>query len=879
MKRRGCPRVPVAEHLTSIRIEETRGVVREREPVRIGVPIPRGMVADALDCSLTGPHGEELPHQCRLLARWPDRSVKWLLVDALVSVAAGQQFDLSLWRHPGGGTPAPQGLTLQRSGDSVLIETGAAECRIDARSGGGVPSVRFGDEGLISGGRLVLRMADGAERLPRIRRIEVEEVGPVRATVCIEVDFDLGRSRASLFLRSRLSFFAGTAVVRQEVLVRNSRAALHPGGVWDLGDPGSLRFADLSLHLACAQPVREMSWSIGDAGSGQRGSWPGVVIYQDSSGGENWDSPNHIDASGALSARHRGYRVTAAGARGPEILDEGDRASPFAQAMVGGGWVAVTVEGFWQNFPKALRVGRESLSVGLFPGESAAGFELQGGEQKRHVVWWELGLPRQVPSVSALRYPLQVSLDPDWVERSRTVPWFAAPTPDEDSRCTGYVASIVDGPNSFVRKRERVDEYGWRSFGDLYADHEAVHHRGPKPLVSHYNNQYDFVFGALSQFLRTGDGRWWALLKDAAQHTIDIDIYHTQEDRAAYNGGMFWHTDHYKEAATCGHRTYSRHNGGSGYGGGPSNEHNYTSGLLLYYYLTGDPEAAAAVRELAHWVIAMDDGGLNLFGLVDAGPTGLASRTVDDDYHGPGRGAGNSVNAVLDAYHLARERCFLVKAEELIQRCIHPADDIGQHKLDEPEYRWSYLVFLQVLGKYLDLKQELGEMDYGFHYAREGLVHYARWMALNEVPYKAVLHKMLIPTETWPAQDIRKCHVFHLAAKWSAPGDRESFAERAGYFFGRCLNDLLSFETAYLTRPLVILSVYGHAHAYYCRHGAGLQRDWKHDHCFGQPAGFVPQRARVGGELRRKLRMARAELVRLLRDKGGSLRRRSPGSS
>ena len=146
-------------------------------------------------------------------------------------------------------------------------------------------------------------------------------------------------------------------------------------------------------------------------------------------------------------------------------------------------------------------------------------------------------------------------------------------------------------------------------------DHEAVNHKGPAALVSHYNNQYDFIYGAFVHFLRTRDPRWHQLMVEAARHTIDIDIYHTDQDKAAYNGGLFWHTDHYKDAASCTHRTYSRQNGGSGYGGGPSNEHNYTSGLLHYYYLTGDPEARLAVLELSKWVVDMDDGSANTSGV------------------------------------------------------------------------------------------------------------------------------------------------------------------------------------------------------------------------------------------------------------------------
>ena len=64
------------------------------------------------------------------------------------------------------------------------------------------------------------------------------------------------------------------------------------------------------------------------------------------------------------------------------------------------------------------------------------------------------------------------------------MPWLSAAAHDEDSRCASYVTSIVEGPGSFLHKRERVDEYGWRYVGDLYADYEAAQRRGPKPMSS-----------------------------------------------------------------------------------------------------------------------------------------------------------------------------------------------------------------------------------------------------------------------------------------------------------------------------------------------------------------------------------------------------------
>merc|ERR1712000_180129 len=120
------------------------------------------------------------------------------------------------------------------------------------------------------------------------------------------------------------------------------------------------------------------------------------------------------------------------------------------------------------------------------------------------------------------------------------------------------------------------------------------------------------IYGFARQFARTGDTRWFELMDDLARHVTDIDIYHTEEDRAEYHGGLFWHTDHYLDAHTATHRTFTRYNDTSSTpgqtGGGPASEHCYTTGLLYHYYLTGTEASRDAVLELAHWMIATHEG-------------------------------------------------------------------------------------------------------------------------------------------------------------------------------------------------------------------------------------------------------------------------------
>src|SRR6185436_8422903 len=118
-------------------------------------------------------------------------------------------------------------------------------------------------------------------------------------------------------------------------------------------------------------------------------------------------------------------------------------------------------------------------------------------------------------------------------------------------------------------------------------------------------------------------------------------------------------------------------------------------------------------------------------------------------------------------------------------------------------------------------------------------------------------------------------HVFHVAARYAPPAEAERFTARAAYFFERCMTDLLSFPTAHLTRPQVILCVYGVVHGYYLRdpHIAQLPPEPRYD--FGQPAAFETQRGRLKSTLRRKLSVTAAELRRLLGDRMRSLFKRS----
>ena len=291
---------------------------------------------------------------------------------------------------------------------------------------------------------------------------------------------------------------------------------------------------------------------------------------------------------------------------------------------------------FWQNFPKAIEASGGALSLRLFPRQCPDGHELQGGEQKTHtfVVAFDRDLVSEQPLAWA-REPLLARASPSDYCASAAVSYLMPAEPNPADPHSLLINAAIDGDDTFRVKRERIDQYGWRHFGDLYADHEAVRHKGPQPLVSHYNNQYDAIAGCTYQFMRTGDPRWWTALSGLAAHVADIDVYHTDADKAAYNHGLFWHTSHYVDAGRATHRSYPRLDGVGG--GGPSNEHNYARGMMLHHFLTGDAIAAAPQSAWRNGWIAMDDGGATIFRWLSRSATGLASSTFSPAYHGPER--------------------------------------------------------------------------------------------------------------------------------------------------------------------------------------------------------------------------------------------------
>ena len=769
---------------------------------KTGVPLPKGQVTSLSQLKF---YSSEQEYECfaRPLSFWQDGSIKWINLGFFHSSLSDKSYELQIVEtaksQPSLGNSE---LQYQVNEKQLSISTSSFHFEVDLES---LVLKSFSNDKQQDNfelnsiaGNLFVNNQPGFGKLDRsnFRALTDLNSGLVSAVELeLEGFFDYSTDKQQLRYKTIIAFFYSLAFIKIETTLHNPNAAKHPNGIWDLGDPSSEYIDDFSFKLNLNdtnkyyyKPETCIDWK--PVGS--------IQITQHSSGGSNWQSPVHVDKDNKVALTTKGYLTSS-----DNVMTVGERASPTFYASNG---VGLSCENFWQNFPKSISLSENDLHLHLFPSCDTPQ-ELQGGEKKTHVFW--LSLYEDKEKLNWIHSPPLAKPTTQWLTESSALP-LTTEIANNDA-IAELINTGLDSQKGFIAKRETIDEYGWRNFGDLYADHETQRYHGDEPFVSHYNNQYDPIYGFLRLFMLTADERWFELADDLAKHVRDIDIYHTCDDKADYNGGLFWHTDHYLQAYTATHRSFSKYQGDDAYenrtgGGGPGGQHCYTTGLTYHYLMTGEEDSKSAVLSLSDWITNVYEGTNTVLELLLA----IKKR------HSPGiknpisgrypldRGTGNYLIALLDSYQLTLDSKYLSCVENIIQNTVHPADDIAEHNLSDIEGHWFYVVFFQALIRYLEVKEQEGSLDDAFYYARDTLLHYADWMLTNEYPYLEKPDILEFPNDTWAAQDLRKVYAL-AAAYYYSPNNHNLYKEKATFFQNYVATKLSTSPELSYTRILVLL--------------------------------------------------------------------------
>ena len=268
---------------------------RHGEPLTFGVPLPRGLVKD--------------------VAGWivgVARRGAQARPDARARPLVGRQRPLGARRCAGRhrGRPlrrmldsrprrrltrrqTPAAIAISESGGTISVDTSRARFRV--RQGGAFPfeasrsmapprwmppeaASRYGRHGVAHRATVGARGGRGARTVAfgrscaRQGSLDGGRIAPPRLLACIS---------------SRVS-----AVVRLLITLTNPNRAVHKGGFWDLGDPGSILLRDVSMAFGLPSAARNRRRARLDRF--RRRQWSAFAtpfeLYQDSSGGENWQS-------------------------------------------------------------------------------------------------------------------------------------------------------------------------------------------------------------------------------------------------------------------------------------------------------------------------------------------------------------------------------------------------------------------------------------------------------------------------------------------------------------------------------------------------------------------------------------------------------------
>ncbi len=558
-----------------ITVEEPTGVARRGWPVTSGVPMAEGALPEGAAVALLSADGSQVPLQTEVLARWPDGSTRWLLLDFQTDLAAGQERAFSL-RYGEGVVPmvVDDPVAVRGEDEGVVVETGSMRVRLAGDGFSPLGEVWIdsdGDGRFVAAEQVVGPDGSGSDGGGPAEEIVVEQSGPIRACIRFSGRHGVGDGKSFGYV-ARLHIFRGRPFVK-----------LHYTFINDCPDSVMTKIPHLSLPFCLAGTSGDAKHCV----FGGKETVPGALRV------DQVDEKQYLLDSKLADGRVAGWAAV------------GNDNSGFA----------IGLREFWQHWPKSIDVIPGSsetrcgaVKIGICPEirhklyegkqleeENKLYYQLQGGGHKfkvgvakTHELWGTVfsGKPdaaRLAQFFQAAEDPLLATCEPAHASQTKAAGAFP---PADPQKYLGYDAWFDRALEANLARRQKIREYGMLNYGDWYGER----------TVNWGNLEYDLAHGMFLQYLRTGDRRFFLRGEQAARHHIDVDVVHAVNEHlenpwgAPPRVGDIWlhcmnHTGgYYLDTPLPVSKTY--HMGHSTNFG-----HVWVSGDLDYYYLTGDRRA------------------------------------------------------------------------------------------------------------------------------------------------------------------------------------------------------------------------------------------------------------------------------------------------
>jgi hypothetical protein len=529
-----------------------------------GVPWAQGAVGRAANFSLSAP-GSSLPLQSWPLAFWPDGSIKW--TGFATVLPAGFQGPVTL---APGAVAASGTLSVTNDGKSVVVDTGALKCTIPLTGANLIGSMSIGGKDIAGAGQLVCVLQIGAANNPEdspkrerylseVKRVTVEQQGPVRAVVKIEgMHRGMQSKREWLHFTVRLYFYSGQTSVRVVHTI-----------VFD-GDQDKDFVRGLALQLDVPMRDQPLNRTVRFAGT-DGGLWSEPLQPGGGSAAQESGQPFTGGAVFVKNAIWNDFKLiqptpdgfTIVKRTGPESTwvysNSGTRAPGLAYAGDLGGGLAVSIKNFWQSFPAALEIQNAAspaakLVAWLWSpdapemdmrfydkqghGLDAAYEDAQPGLSTAYGVartseltlFASAAFPAKLETVAMAATGAQLPLlamSPEYIHSTGVFGAWSL-----QDRSTPFKKSIEDGLDSVLAYYQRqVNDRAWYGFWQ-YGD--FIHSYSPARHVWHYdwgghawdNTELGAPLWLWYSYLRSGRADLFRLAEAHARNTSETDTYH-----------------------------------------------------------------------------------------------------------------------------------------------------------------------------------------------------------------------------------------------------------------------------------------------------------------------------------------------------------------
>lgn len=547
-------------------------------PVTSGLPFQQGALGSDANLRLLDPEGREIPLQTEVLAQWPDRSVKWVLLDFQANSSIPGDYSVEYGKQVTRQT-FPSELHVTDANDTIVVSTGPIQFLIRKHGPGLLSSLSLGNgPSILTSPGIDLRLTamDGATYSTETgpEQVEVEEQGPMRVTVRLSGRYRTSGGGALFAYTARISAYNGQRFIRFMHSFGNDEGAR---------EFTSIRALKLSVPFQPAIASEEPRWSLG--------------ATPDLAGNFDMTAPVRLQ-------QHTDDRYSISRADGAAIAS-GKRATGWAEWSDSRRRVTLAMRDFWETYPKDLVIGPDRLQLDICPPRRAeeyanangtvdehrlyyylanGAYKFRQGMSQSQDVWLEADSTNDqaIPIVRSQRSPLLALAPPTWYANSRV---FGELAPPSATGLTGqYDRAFARDFEEYWKDRERDREYGMLNFGDWWGE------RG----VDWGNSEYDTQNAFLLQFLRTGIDRYFTAGEQMEWHNRDVDTIHYHRD-ASRVGGVYHHAightgDYYAKGVIPGNGIAV---------GILTVDHVFNQGHLAYYFLTGDSRSLETARSIA----------------------------------------------------------------------------------------------------------------------------------------------------------------------------------------------------------------------------------------------------------------------------------------